>query len=84
MATLSPEDAKKLKSSMGEITDSYLRVQAERDLTKEIINDLHKTYAIPKKTLNRIAKTMYKQCLMQDLQDHEEFVETYDAIANSK
>lgn len=80
MITITPDDRKKIKAAMSEISNSFVRVEAERDLIKEIVDDLHKTHQIPKKTLNKIARTYHKQSLMQDLQDHEEFVELYDSI----
>lgn len=80
MITITPNDRKKIKAAMSEISNALVRAEAERDLIKEIIGDLHKEHQIPKKTLNKIAKTYHKQSLIQDLQDHEEFVELYDSI----
>jgi hypothetical protein len=36
----SPEDRKKIKDALQEISDSMTRVEAERDLIKDIVNDL--------------------------------------------
>lgn len=77
---LQPNQRKKLKDAITEISGSFTRVEAERDLIKEIVSDLHEEFQIPKKTLNKIARTYHKQSLLQDLQDHEEFLDLYDAI----
>lgn len=83
MTTLQPNDRKKIKDAITEVSHSFTRIEAERDLMKEIISDLHEEYQIPKKTLNKIARTYHKQSLLQDLQDHEEFVGLYDSIVKT-
>lgn len=80
MVTLNPEQQKKLKGAIQEISNSMLRSEAERDLIREIVKEQSQELQIPKKIINKIAKTFHKQSLTQDVQDHEDFVELYEKV----
>lgn len=80
MTISSPEDKKKLKDAIQEISNSMTRMEAERDLIKEIIKDQSDQFQIPKKILAKIAKTYHKQNLTQEVEDHEDFVELYEEV----
>lgn len=75
-----PEDIKKFKGAIQEISDSMTRMEAERDLIKEIVKDQSAQLQIPKKIISKIAKTYHRQNLTQEVQDHEEFVELYETV----
>jgi hypothetical protein len=77
---LSPEQKKELQGAVREISASMTRTEAERDLIREIVKDQSAKHSIPKKIINKIAKTYHKQNLTQEIDDHEEFVELYDSI----
>lgn len=80
----SPEDRKKLKDAIQEISNSMVRMEAERDLIREIIKEQSDTLQIPKKILAKIAKTFHKQNLTQEVADHEDFVELYEEVTTTK
>jgi hypothetical protein len=80
MSISSPEDKKKLKGAIQEISNSMTRMEAERDLIKEIIKEQSDQFQIPKKILAKIAKTYHKQNLTQEVEDHEDFVELYEEV----
>lgn len=80
MTITSPVDKKKFLDSIREISNSMTRIEAERDLIKETVKELSDTFQIPRKTVNKIAKTYHKQNLTQEVQEHEEFVELYDSV----
>ena len=80
MITLTDEQKKQLKGAIQEISNSMLRTEAERDLIREIVKEQSAELQIPKKIINKIAKTYHKQSLTQDIQDHEDFVELYDKV----
>lgn len=77
---LTPEQKKELQSAIGEISGSMTRMEAERDLIREIIKDKSQGLQIPKKVISKIAKTYHKQNLTQEVADHEEFVELYEKV----
>jgi hypothetical protein len=79
---LTPEQKKDLQKAVQEISDSMTRMEAERDLIKEIVKDQSDQLQIPKKVISKIAKTFHKQNLAQEVADHEEFVELYEKVTS--
>lgn len=75
-----PADRKKIKDAVQEISNSLTRMEAERDLIKEIVKEVSAEHQIPKKILQKIAKTFHKQNLTQEVADHEDFVDLYDTV----
>ena len=83
MTVSSPVDRKKILDAMREISNSMTRIAAERDLMKDIVKDVSDNFQIPRKVVNKIAKTYHKQNLTQEVQEHEEFVELYDSVTKT-
>jgi Zn-dependent M32 family carboxypeptidase len=77
---LTPEQKKDLQKAVHEISNSMTRMEAERDLIREIVKDQSQNLQIPKKIVAKIAKTYHKQNLAQEVADHEEFVELYESV----
>ena len=80
MSIVSPEDKKKIFDAVREVSNSMTRIEAERDLIKDIVKDVSDNFQIPRKTVKKIAVTYHKQNLTQVEQEHEEFVELYDKV----
>lgn len=80
MTVSSPEDKKKILGAVREISNSLTRIEAERDLIKDIVKDVSDNFQIPRKTVKKIATTYHKQNMTQVEQEHEEFVELYDDV----
>lgn len=80
----SPADRGKIKKMLGEISDSYTRMAAERDLIKETIKEMADEFELPKRTLNKMAKTYYKQSFFKESAEHEEFESLYQTIVELK
>jgi hypothetical protein len=83
MTVSSPEDKKKIFGAIREISNSLTRIEAERDLIKDIVKDVSDNYQIPRKTVKKIATTYHKQNMTQVEQEHEEFVELYDDVTKA-
>jgi hypothetical protein len=83
MSISSVEDRKKIFAAIREISNSFVRMESERDLIKDIVKDVSDTYQISRKTVNKLAKVYHKQNLTQVEQEHEEFVEVYESITKS-
>jgi vacuolar-type H+-ATPase catalytic subunit A/Vma1 len=77
---LTPEQKTDLQKAIREISNSMIRTEAERDLIKEIVKEQSDQLQIPKKIINKIAKTFHKQSLHQEVADHEDFVELYEKV----
>jgi Transcriptional regulator DsbA len=80
MNTITPEDQKKFKAAIIEISHSYARAEAERDLIKATIEDLSEKHEIPKKIIGKIAKIYHKQTYKTETEDHEEFMALYEKV----
>jgi aspartokinase len=80
MTVSSPEDKKKIFGAIREISNSMTRIEAERDLIKDIVKDVSDNFQIPRKTVKKIATTFHKQNMTQVEQEHEEFVELYEDV----
>ena len=83
MTVTSPVDKKKILEAVREISNSMTRISAERDLIKETVKEISDNFQIPRKVVNKIAKTYHKQNLTQEVQEHEEFVELYDSVTKT-
>ncbi len=80
MTLSSDADKKKFHAAIVEISNSMTRVEAERDLIKEIVKDLSDNFQVPKKTVSKIAKTYHKQNFSQAVAENEEFEELYEKV----
>jgi hypothetical protein len=78
------EDRKKFMGAIQEMSNSLLRIEAERDLIREIVKEKSDEFKISKKIINKIAKTYHKQNRTQVEAEHEEFLELYDEAITKK
>lgn len=75
----SEEDRKKIRGCMEEISNSYTRVEAERDFVKEAINALADEVDIPKNILRKMARIYHKQNMadvVSEVEDIEALMES--------
>lgn len=83
MSISSIEDRKKIFAAVREISNSMTRIEAERDLIKDIVKDVSDNYQLSRKVVNKMAKVYHKQSLSQTVAEHEEFVEMYDEVTSA-
>jgi hypothetical protein len=74
------EDKKKIKGALQEASNSLTRIDAERDLVKNIINDTSKNFQIPKKTVKKLINVYHKQNFSEEVATHEEFESLYETV----
>ena len=77
------EDKKKIKGALQEASNSLTRIDAERDLVKNIINDTSTTFQIPKKTVKKLINVYHKQNFSEEVASHEEFEELYETVTKT-
>lgn len=77
----SPEDKKKIRQALQEISDSLTRMEAERDLIKDILQTIEDNYKIKKKYTRRLAKVFHKQNFNQVQQDQQDLETLYETVA---
>ena len=75
-----PAARKAIKKCMDELSASMSRIEGERDLIKEAINNCCEEYEINKKTFRRLAKVYHKQNFSREVAEHEEFETMYEQL----
>lgn len=71
----SVEDRKKVAKAIQEISDSMTRIDAEKDLIKDIVQVTYENHEIDKKHLRKLA-TIYHKQNMSDVKNEYDEVET--------
>ena len=75
-----PADKKKIKDALFEISNCMTRIGAEKELIKDIVNDLSENFELPKKQVNKIAKVYHKSNYSQQVADSDEFQTMYESL----
>ena len=85
MTISSPADRKKIKDALQEISNSMTRIEAERDLIKDIKADLFEEYkeTLSKKQIARMARVYHKQSFQEEVASHEQFEALYEEITGT-
>ena len=79
-----PTDKKRIKNALFEISNCMTRIGAEKDLIKDIVNDLADDFELSKKQVNKIARAYHKQNYSQQVAESEEFQELYESLIEIK
>lgn len=78
------QDRKKIRDAMQEASNSLIRIEAERNLIKNIISDLYDAFQIPKKQLSKMVKVYHKNSFNDEVAEAEEFEVLYETINGSQ
>ena len=76
----SPEDKKKVANAIKEISDSMTRMDAEKDLIKDIIQVTYENYGIDKKHLRKLAAIYHKQNMSEVRNEYDEVESLYEEL----
>lgn len=79
--TINSDNKPKVLSCLQEISNSLTRVEAERDLIKEILQRLQDEFEIPKKLGRKLAKVYHKRNFEEEVATQNDFVEIYEKVA---
>ena len=74
-------DKAKVLGCLQEISNSLTRIEAERDLIKEILQKMQEEHEIPKKLSRKLAKVYHKRNYEEELAEQNDFVEVYEIVA---
>jgi hypothetical protein len=77
LPTLGPNDKLKLVTALKEISTSMTRMESEKDLQKNVKNDICKELDLNKKVFSKLTRTYHKQNFGEEAQLHEEFETLY-------
>lgn len=81
--SLSIEDKKKLKNAVLELNDSMLRVEAERQLQKDISEKVCGEIGVDKPLVREMAKTYFMSNFNDKSERYQTFEEFYSVVINS-
>jgi hypothetical protein len=84
LSSLSPEQITELKGNIKESAGSLTRIASERDLQKEIRENVKDEFEVEPKVYNKLVKAYYEQNLKDVVSSTDELVETYEKIFGSK
>lgn len=80
---MDPNDLAKLMRSIKDMSDSMLRIEAERSAQKEITNDICETLDLDKKVFRKLARTYHKQNFDEEVEVHHQFEKIYQNVVKS-
>lgn len=70
---MNPVDKKKLENALKDFSASMTRTEAERDLQKNIKDDICEELQLNKKVFMKLARTYHKDNYTEEMQLHDEF-----------
>jgi hypothetical protein len=79
---LTPNDKLKLEGVLKDMSTSMARVEAERDLQKNIGGDICEELNLHKKVFRKLAITYHKQNFDDEVIAHQEFEKLYETVTN--
>ena len=79
-----PADRQKLKQMLAEMTHCLQRADDEREAMKEIADEAYEQFGIPKKIVNKLARTMYKRNYADLQSENEDFEFLYETLVEGK
>lgn len=80
----SPEDRKKIKNAVEEISIALGNIADKRSYIKDVVNDMHSKYSIPKKLVNKLAKTHQKRNYDEISEESELFSLFYEEVIDKQ
>lgn len=75
-----PADLKAIKDACREISDCYIRMDAEKDQIKEIVSMVNEKYELPKKMISKMAKAYHKSTFDKEVTEQEDFQTLYETV----
>jgi hypothetical protein len=80
LPVLDPNQKLKLEGALKDMSVSFTRIEAERDLQKNIKNDICEELGLHAKVFAKLAKTYHKQNFSEEVATHDEFETLYEAV----
>jgi hypothetical protein len=79
-----PEERKKFKDSLATLTHYFRQQDDARDGLKESVADLSAEYGLDKKTIRKMARTMYMSNYADVVAENNHFSELYETLIEGK
>ena len=79
--TIKDGDKVKILGCLQEISNSLTRIEAERDLIKDILQRMQDEFELPKKLSRKLAKTYHKRNYEEEVAEQSDFQTIYENVA---
>jgi hypothetical protein len=79
-----PEDKLKLLGALKDLSSSMTRVEAERDLIKNIKDDICEELQLNRKVLNKLARTYHKGNFSEEQELNKNFETLYETLTTKQ
>lgn len=79
----SPNDRQAVQKALQEISASLTRIDAEKDLIKDILVTVQDNQNIPKKYMRKMAKIYHKQNFTEVQQEQEDLETLYETVTST-
>lgn len=80
----SSADRKAIENALKEISSSYTRIEAEKDLVKDILQTIQDNQKIPKKYMRKLAKIYHKQNFQEVQQELDDISSLYETVTKQE
>jgi hypothetical protein len=74
-------DKAKVLGCLQEISNSLTRIEAERDLIKDILQKMQDECELPKKLSRKLAKVYHKRNYEEEVAEQSDFQTVYESVA---
>ena len=80
MINLNPTEKKAVAAAIQEMSDSMVRIEAERELMKEIVDVTNEKYGLEKKHFKKLANIFHKRNMDEVRGEHETLENLYEEL----
>ena len=82
--TFNQDELKAIRGAIDEVVVCMHKLQAEKELVKDIYDVTYDKFKIPKKILRKMAKVQYKQSFQEEVAEQKEFEALFECITEVK
>lgn len=77
---MSPSDKKAIAGAIQEMSDSMLRIDAEKELMKDIVDSTSEKYEVDKKHFRKLATIYHKRNMEEQRSESNEVFDLYEEL----
>jgi flagellar motor switch protein FliG len=78
-----PQTRKVILDAMKEMSNSMTRIDSEKELMKEIVEEVSDKTEVPKKYLNKMARIYHKQNISEVKAENDDLETLYEAVTGA-
>ena len=79
-----PEDLKKIKAALTQISDTMTIIEGHRGVISDDLKSISETYDLPAKFVRKMARAYHTQTFKKEVQEMEDFQVLYEQVMGEK